>query len=278
MAIEEEAALRGAASREGRRPKKRPSLHGLLAGQLPVISGVEFAKERRYCGPPRINESGICAERKMSGVSIAILLSAAARLMVGSILVAAGISKFRQLEEFTLILSRFPVVRALSSSRRVGLQLARILCVLELALGLAFIVGLQLRLVVAGILLLLLGFTFGLGVAVVRQEKVSCGCFGSSRAAEVTERSLWRNLVIICLALIGVINREASLDALLTGDIAVSDYIAWSAVSVQLALLGILLVAFLKLRSVPRYIRRVPQYDDSSLGLVWAGAPERGSR
>ena len=104
-------------------------------------------------------------------------LSLVARLLIGIVLIVAGVSKLAApKEEFALIIQAYNLV-----SPSTALTLATFLPWLELLIGYSLLAGYLLRLFAAASGVLFIAFDFALFSLKVRGiELPSCGCFGAS--------------------------------------------------------------------------------------------------
>ena len=104
-------------------------------------------------------------------------VSVFARLLIGIVLIVAGVSKLAApKEEFALIIQAYNLV-----SPSTALTLATFLPWLELLIGYSLLAGYVLRLAAAASGVLFIAFDFALFSLKVRGiELPSCGCFGAS--------------------------------------------------------------------------------------------------
>jgi hypothetical protein len=119
-----------------------------------------------------------------------------------------------------------------------------------------------------GAMVLLVGFSVAAGIAVARREDVVCDCFGSSDSAPVSAWTLIRNAILL-----GVLVASALETRGLDLGRVREDPMYW-AVAIELLVVLTICVEFIRLRSLPGYVRYVPQ-DDGELSEVWQGTRER---
>jgi len=152
------------------------------------------------------------------------------RSSAGAVLVVAGLSKLLHLSSFAETLTRFPLSRLIlrqSGSARAG---ALVLSLFEVATGSLFVVGIALPAVGSLMLLLLLGFTAGTLIAILRKEQVACGCFGSGGTEPVGWISVVRNVLLIAGVVTGLLYDGLSLQEVLEGQVSLGRYLLTMAV------------------------------------------------
>jgi hypothetical protein len=121
------------------------------------------------------------------------------RALLATILVAAGAAKLVDLVGFTATLSALgmPAVRKLKIH-----PLALAISLLELALGLALGSGLWPIVINTAVLVLMIGFSAVVLVALHRTPNVSCRCFGALSDTQFSGRGLVRGLLLTALAVV----------------------------------------------------------------------------
>src|SRR2546422_7400086 len=123
-------------------------------------------------------------------------VSAAARALVGGVLLAAGVSKILSPRRFAGVLLRFPISRLLIRSRVWAMTAGLVISIMELTCGGLLFLGLFIVGARSLVLFLLGAFTLGIGEAMVGRETIACGCFGNSNTRNVDRTTIVRNLAL----------------------------------------------------------------------------------
>jgi uncharacterized membrane protein YphA (DoxX/SURF4 family) len=118
------------------------------------------------------------------------------RLVVGAILIAAGVSKAGHAAEFAAQIAAFRLV-----PEAVIAPMAVELPYIEIIVGVLLIAGAFTRLAAWVAVLLLATFDVAIASAVVRGMSVSCGCFGPNDKTVTTWAEVARDAVFVLLAL-----------------------------------------------------------------------------
>ena len=138
------------------------------------------------------------------GAATGRLAGHAGALLLGLLMLWAGVSKLLALDDFTLAVWNFRIL-----GWQASVVVARVLPWLEIALGLWLLVPLWRRLSLALVGLLLAGFTGALIHAGLRGLDISCGCFGGAGEAAGGGGGLWpavaRNLARLLGALLSMV-------------------------------------------------------------------------
>jgi uncharacterized membrane protein YphA (DoxX/SURF4 family) len=211
----------------------------------------------------------LVAESSVLTESIAVIAGSIA----GSTFAFAGISKLGRVRSFAETLQRFPLARLVARNPWSAGSLASAIAVLEIGMGLFLVLGIETRLVSRVAVALLVTFSLGALLAVIRSEDIRCGCFGSSEAqGHVGMRTLLRNAGLLALALVAG-RRPYGIQSLASGALAIPGFLTQLLLISQASVLVVTLIHFTRLRQLPAYVRRVPKPPEPS-AEVWLGTPE----
>ena len=201
-------------------------------------------------------------------------LSGSARAIVGAALLSAGLAKAFGTRPFAAVLLRFPITSFAMRSTSAALKAARVLSTLEISLGFLFFLGVFGRAVQAAVLLLLIAFTVGVALVLIRRQTLACGCFGTASTENVKWLTLLRDLILIALALVAGVSWTLSVDGLIADHVSLNELAAYESVAVS-GILGILLLgSFSRLRSNASYVRHIPRARGGLQSEVWEGTRE----
>lgn len=195
------------------------------------------------------------------------------RFSVGGILIAAGTAKSLDQERFAQTLRSFPAMSRILSSDPLTRAAARAIPLLEIILGTFFALGFAVAPVGFAIVSLLLAFSVGLTVVLVRKQELECGCFGSSSADIVRWTALARNGFLLICSSLAILFSKLSLEGVSEHRIALTTYFGTLLVLSQLALVASMLHGLRRLRSRPGYIRQVPPLPETTT-QIWSGTRE----
>lgn len=136
------------------------------------------------------------------------------RLLVGALLLIAGVSKLGDREAFDNAVTDYDILPA-----RLARPFARLVPLLEVLLGVLLLLGLFTVESAALAVPLFASFSLAIGVNMLRGRHVDCHCFGSTTNDRVGPAALVRSLLLTFAALYVVIgaSRFGSLDALMYG-------------------------------------------------------------
>jgi len=126
----------------------------------------------------------------------------AGRLVVGTVLTFAGLSKQFDHAAFRQAISRYRLVPPRSVP-----PLAAFLSITEVALGAGLLIGIAVVPVAFLSAALLLAFTIAVWIALARGERIPCGCFGSDASTVISRRTAVRNVVLTIAA--GIVGTSA---------------------------------------------------------------------
>jgi uncharacterized membrane protein YphA (DoxX/SURF4 family) len=118
----------------------------------------------------------------------------AARFIIGSIFLMASLGKLSSSTSFKDEVMEYQLL-----SKNQARMVAYILPFFEMALGALCIIGIELPIVSALLVLLLLIFTVAIVNNLMRGRRFSCHCFGSS-GAMIGPVTIARNLILVALA------------------------------------------------------------------------------
>lgn len=128
-----------------------------------------------------------------------------ARPVLGAVLLYAGIAKLNKRDTFRELVEQY---RLLPS--RIALVLSFTLPLVEIALGAMLILGFTTRWAAFSAMLLLISFIVAVGIALFRDQHLTCLCFGNSRDV-IGWWTIHRNIGLFLLALIIFNAREIPL-------------------------------------------------------------------
>lgn len=114
------------------------------------------------------------------------------RVIIGFLFIIAGLSKIHDLEHFAEIAVGFTGI--LPSYTRLA---ARILPWLEITLGVLLTFGLLTRLALVATEITLIGFTIGIGFALLKGNQIDCGCFGELDTEKVNGKVFLRDVILV---------------------------------------------------------------------------------
>lgn len=136
------------------------------------------------------------------------------RVMLGGVLLLAGVTKLADREAFPLAVAEYDVLPP-------GLvrPFAALLPFVELALGVLLLVGLATAAAGALAVPLFLAFAFAIGVNLLRGRSFDCHCFGAVQSDPIGFGSLLRSLGLAAVALVVAVGASAfgALDAAVFG-------------------------------------------------------------
>lgn len=113
------------------------------------------------------------------------------RLLLAVLWLAAAAGKLRNLEQFAADVQEYRLLPP-----AVAAWWGRVLPILELALGLALLLGIAPRAAAVGTCALLLLFAGAMGLAILRRLRIRCHCFGELGRSPVTWAAVARNLLL----------------------------------------------------------------------------------
>jgi putative oxidoreductase len=119
----------------------------------------------------------------------------AARFILGSLFLLAGLSKLPRRREFADAVERYQLL-----PHRLVQPVARLVPVAELLAGAALLLGLGLQIVAALVALMLAAFTVAVSTALLRGREIDCGCFSGVSPTRITWLTVGRNGVLLLLA------------------------------------------------------------------------------
>lgn len=136
-------------------------------------------------------------------MSVFEVLQLVGRMLLGAVLLVAGIAKMRDRTGFAASVRAFGLVPR-SWSRGV----ATVLPVVELACGILLLTGFAVRTAAVAATGLLVVFTVGIAANLTRGRTAPCACFGAATARRLGPSALVRNLLILvagALVLVGTV-------------------------------------------------------------------------
>lgn len=139
-------------------------------------------------------------------MNIALLIS---RLLVGSLLIVSGIIKANDALGFSYKLNEYFTegILGMEFLRPYTLVMAATICIVEVVLGVALIVGLKAKLVTVLNLLMMLFFTFLTFYSAYFDKVKDCGCFGDALKLTAWE-SFWKDAVLLVFSIILFVFRK----------------------------------------------------------------------
>lgn len=131
------------------------------------------------------------------------LLVQIARLLVGSLFIVSGLIKANDSLGFSYKLQEYFSADVLNMPflEPFALELAVIICVAEILLGIATLLGVKIKLVSWNLLLMILFFTFLTFYSAYFNKVTDCGCFGDAIKLTPWE-SFYKDLVLLALIVI----------------------------------------------------------------------------
>jgi NADH:ubiquinone oxidoreductase subunit 3 (subunit A) len=201
---------------------------------------------------------------------VAGVVGSGARIFAGTALALAGGSKLLDPRSFGSAMRQFPIARTIARTRSISYALAVFVALFEVIVGTLFIFAVSPRIVGTVIFSAMTLFTLAVIVAVVRGEKLRCGCFGASSSDVVSSKTVLRNAILMALAAVGAGFTPAA--ASIPGGAGRSTYFANQLLGLQAALLGALALSYALLRKRPGYSSGIRGVEtEPPLGEVWSG-------
>ena len=120
------------------------------------------------------------------------------RIVIGMVLIAAGLAKIGNLGAFSREIENFNVLPIGSEN-----LFAIVTPWIELIAGLSLVLGIRARSGAWFAVALMTIFTVGVLQAMARGLDISCGCFGTATVMKVGSRKLIENLVLLGFAVFG---------------------------------------------------------------------------
>lgn len=125
-------------------------------------------------------------------MSVFDMLQLVGRVLLGAVLLVAGISKLRDRNGFAASVRAFGFVPRSWSGR-----VATVLPVVELACGVLLLTGFALQPAAVAATGLLVVFTIGIAANLKRGRTAPCACFGAATARRLGPSALVRNLLLL---------------------------------------------------------------------------------
>jgi hypothetical protein len=201
------------------------------------------------------------------------LVRASARMIAGGALIVAGTLKLVDLEDFARVLQQFPGLGVAVRRDAAARAVAAALVVAELMSGSAYFLGLRPILSGGVVTILLLTFASALLVALATGRSIRCGCFGKSSSDPVTWRGIVRNVILAAIAYVGMADTGATLDRAFGGFVSWARYLTAEMIGLQVAVLFVLILAYMKLVRTAGYQRHpLGRPPVGELKTVWEGA------
>ena len=133
------------------------------------------------------------------------ILTTISRILVGVLFIISGFIKANDPLGFSYKLNEYFTVFHIDWMSHVSLELAMFICVIEVALGFALLLGAKMRLVAWSLLLMIIFFSFLTFYSAYFDVVKDCGCFGD--ALHLTPwQSFTKDAVLLVLILIIFIN------------------------------------------------------------------------
>ena len=148
------------------------------------------------------------------------LLTDISRVLVGSLFIVSGLIKANDPLGFSYKLEEYFSVDVLNMSflDPFVVELAVFICVAEIVLGIAVLLGSKMKLAAWSLLLMILFFTFLTFYSAYFDKVTDCGCFGD--ALKLTPwQSFWKDIVLLFFVLIIFINQKKIQPNLLKSDL-----------------------------------------------------------
>ncbi|MDQ3689594.1 MAG: DoxX family protein [Chloroflexota bacterium] len=147
--------------------------------------------------------------------------------LVAIVFVAAGVMKLSDRRSFVRALHRYALL-----PRWAVTPAASALPPMEIAIGVAVVVGwfAPLPLIAAACLLVVFGLAIGVNLA--RGRPVPCGCFGGRDDPPANTATIWRNLGLAAVAVAAVVLQEAASRSVVVATPAEAGILVLAAVSI----------------------------------------------
>ena len=142
------------------------------------------------------------------------------RLLVGSLFIVSGLIKANDHTGFSYKLTDYfaPDVLGLEWLTPYALTLAVFICIVEIVLGMATLLGTKMRLVSWALLLMIVFFTFLTFYSAYFNKVTDCGCFGD--ALKITPwQSFYKDIVLLIFTVIIFVKRKSIIINLFIQDI-----------------------------------------------------------
>ena len=142
------------------------------------------------------------------------------RLLVGSLFIVSGLIKANDPTGFSYKLTDYfaPDVLGLEWLTPYALTLAVFICIVEIVLGMATLLGTKMRLVSWALLLMIVFFTFLTFYSAYFNKVTDCGCFGD--ALKITPwQSFYKDIVLLIFTVIIFVKRKSIIINLFIQDI-----------------------------------------------------------
>lgn len=125
------------------------------------------------------------------------VLPVAGRVLLGAVLLVAGLAKLRDRSAFAASVRQFGFVPSSWSGR-----VATVLPVIEVVCGFLLLVGLAVQPAAVAATLLLLIFTLGIARNLSRGQTAPCACFGASSARRLGPSAVVRNVLLLAAGVV----------------------------------------------------------------------------
>ncbi len=144
------------------------------------------------------------------------LLTTISRYFVGVLFIFSGLIKANdplgfayKLQEFFDVFGQYPVLNIFDSPFWHGLvlEMSIMICIVEVVLGIALLLGAYTRIVSWILLLMMIFFTFLTGFAAITGQITECGCFGDAIPLS-TMQSFYKDLILTTMVLIIFFGRQ----------------------------------------------------------------------
>ncbi len=128
-------------------------------------------------------------------------LTLISRIFVGVLFIISGLIKLNDPIGFSIKLMEYFQIFQMPWMEAVSVALAIFLCTLEIVLGVALLIGWQVRLTVLSLLALIVFFTGLTGFSAITGKVTDCGCFGDAIKLTPTQ-SFYKDLVLLVFIVI----------------------------------------------------------------------------
>ena len=130
------------------------------------------------------------------------------RILVGVLFIISGLIKANDALGFSYKLDEYFVVFHMEFLNGAGLAIAMLICIFEVALGIALLVGYRMVMVSWLMLLMILFFTFLTFYSAYFDVVKDCGCFGDALKLKPWE-SFYKDVILLVLILIIFVKRKS---------------------------------------------------------------------
>jgi len=126
------------------------------------------------------------------------------RLTMGCIFLISGLDKSGHPHHFASTVNAYKIL----PYRWMTYPFAFLIISSEISMGLLLIVGLQIKAVALMSILLVTSFVFAIGIALIRNQDIECGCFGKNHSRKISFRTFVFDIGLLIACIMVFLNRE----------------------------------------------------------------------